>query len=180
DPSTKQPVGWLKGGTVTIHPALTAADAATPTRWLKRLHLYRLQHRSLRHQARCEIAPERNHQFARQGHDGDALDALAGIERAPPIFLGELAVRLMPQPQPGQFDRGAAGARIARLADALLTIDPAALPWTGGQSEIARDLTPVAKVLVEHLAAQCRRECRAEAFEAKQERAALGHLGRRR
>ncbi len=27
---------WPKGGTVTIHPALTAADAATPTRWLKR------------------------------------------------------------------------------------------------------------------------------------------------
>ena len=29
DPSTKRPVVWPKGGTVTIHPALTAADAAT-------------------------------------------------------------------------------------------------------------------------------------------------------
>ena len=49
----------------------------------------------------------------------------------------ERAVRLMPQPQPGQFDRGAAGARIARLADALLAVDPAAVPRTGRQPEIA-------------------------------------------
>jgi hypothetical protein len=28
DPSTKRPVCWPEGGTVTIHPALTAASAA--------------------------------------------------------------------------------------------------------------------------------------------------------
>src|SRR5437764_2954755 len=58
-------------------------------RSLKRLHLYRLEHRSLGHKAGCEIAPERHDELARQGHNGDALDAFAGIKRAPPIVLGE-------------------------------------------------------------------------------------------
>src|SRR5437660_5137830 len=143
-------------------------------RSLKRLHLYRLEHRSLGHKAGCEIAPERHDELARQGHNGDALDAFAGIKRAPPIVLGELAVRLMPHPQPGHLDRGATGARVARLADALVAIGPAALPWTGRQPEIARDLTPIAEVLVEHLVGQRRCERRAEAFEPEQEFAALG------
>src|SRR6266436_2407512 len=120
----------------------------TPTRWLKRLDLCRLEHRSLGHKAGCEIAPERHDQLARQGHDGDALDALAGIECASPILLGEFAVRLMSQPQPGHLDRGATGAWVARLADPLVAIDPAALPWTGRQPEIARDLAPIAEVFV--------------------------------
>src|SRR5207244_5261101 len=106
----------------------------------------------------------------------DALVALAGIvvgAAAEPS--GERTLRLMPQPQPGQFDRGAAGAWIARLADALVAVGPAALPWTGRQPEIARDLTPITKVLVEHLAGQRRRERRTEAFEPEQQFAALGH-----
>src|SRR5882724_12907950 len=148
--------------------------------FLKWLHLYRLEHRALGHEAGREIAPERHHQLARQGDDGDALDALAGIERALAVLQGELAVRLMPQPQPGQFDRGATGARIARLADALVAVDPAALPRTGRQPEIAPDLAPVAEVLVEHLAGQRRRERRTEAFEPAQQFAAPGHLGFRR
>src|SRR5882762_4933040 len=171
---------WPKGGTVIIHPALTAADAATPTRWLKGLDLCRLEHRSLGHEAGCEIAPERHDQLARQGHDGDALDALAGIECASPILLGEFAVRLMPQPQPGQFDRGTAGARIARLADPLVAVDPAALPRTGCQPEIAPDFTPIAEVLVERLVGQRRRERRTEAFKPEQQLATLGYLSRRR
>src|ERR1700738_818526 len=149
-------------------------------RSLKRLHLYRLEHRCLGHKAGWEIAPERHDALARQGHNGDALDAFAGIERAPPVVLGELAVRLMPHPQPGHLDRGATGARVARLADALVAIDPAALPWTGRQPEIASDLTPIAEVLVEHLVGQRRCERRAEAFEPEQEFAALDHLSHRR
>ena len=86
----------------------------------------------------------------------------------------------MPQPQPGQFDRGATGARVARLADALLAVDPAAPPRTGRQPEIACDLTPIAEVLVEHLVRQRRCERRAQAFEPAQELAALRHLRRRR
>src|SRR4029077_4078501 len=119
-------------------------------------------------------------QLARQGHNGDAPGAPAGIERALPEPLAELAVRLMPQPQPGQLDRGAAGARIARLADPLVAIGSAALPWTGRQPEIARDLAPVAEILVEHLLGQLRREHQAKTFEPLQKFAAPNHLSHRR
>ena len=140
---------WPKGGTVIIHSARTAADAATLTRCLKRLRLRGLEQGSFGDQAGCEVAPERHHQLARQRHDGDALVALAGIvvgAAAEPS--GERTLRLMPQPQPGKFDGGAAGARIARLADALVAVNSAALPWTGRQPETARDLTPIAEVLL--------------------------------
>ena len=139
---------WPKGGTVIIHSALTAADAATLTRCLKRLCLRCLEQGSFGHQAGCEVAPERHHQLACQGHDGDALVALAGIvvgAAAEPS--GERTLRLMPQPQPGQFDRGATSARVARLADALVAVDPAALPWTGRQPEIACDSRRLRKSL---------------------------------
>src|SRR5882672_3001985 len=172
---------WPKGGTVIIHSALTAADAATLTRCLKGLRLRGLEQGSFRDQAGCEVAPERHHQFARQRHDGDALVALAGIvvgAAAEPS--GERTLRLVPQPQPGKFDGGTAGARVACLADTLVAVDPAALPWAGRQPEIACDRTPIAEVLVEHLAGQRRRERRAEAFEPEQEFAALRHLRRRR
>src|SRR5271166_831365 len=90
-----------------------------------------LEHRPLGHEPGCKVSPECHDQLARQGHDGGALDALASIERTLPEPLGERTVRLMPQPQPGQFDRSTAGAGIARLADPQVAIDPAALPWTG-------------------------------------------------
>src|SRR4249920_4170726 len=129
--------------------------------FVKSLRLHRLEHRPCGHKTGCEVAPKRHHQLARQGHNGNAPDARAGIERALPEPLAELAARLMPQPQPGQFDRGAAGARIARLANPLVAIGSAALPWTGRQPEIARDLAPVVEVLVERLLGQRRRERRA-------------------
>ena len=97
DPSTKAAC-WPKGGTVTIHPALTAASAATLTRSLKSLRLRGLEHRTRGHKAGCEEAPKRHDQFARQRHNGDALDPFAGIERALPEPLGERAVGLMTQP----------------------------------------------------------------------------------
>src|SRR6185312_6180270 len=104
---------WPKGGTVIIHSALTAADAATLTRCLKRLRLRCLEQGSFGQKAGCEVAPERHHQLARQRHDGDALVALAGIVvGAAAVPSGERTLRLMPQPQPGQLDRGAAGARV--------------------------------------------------------------------
>src|ERR1700726_2846260 len=136
---------------------------------VKSLRLRRLEHRPCGHKTGCEVTPKRHHELARQFHNGDALGALAGIERALPEPSAELAARLMPQPQPGQFDRGAAGARIARLADPLVAIDAAASPWTGRQPKIARNLAPVAEVLVKHLLSQRRRERRTEAFEPLQQ-----------
>ena len=51
-------------------------DAGAFVKWLR---LHGLEHRALGHEAGGEIAPERHDQLARQGDDGDALDALAGI-----------------------------------------------------------------------------------------------------
>src|SRR5437763_13858524 len=118
-------------------------------RSLKRLHLFRLEHRSLVDKAGCEIAPERHDELARQGHNGDALDAFAGIKRAPPIVLGELAVRLMPHPQPGHLDRGATGARVARLADALVAIEMAWLRSEEHTSELQSPMYLVYRLLLE-------------------------------
>jgi hypothetical protein len=84
-----------------------------------------------RHKPGGEIAPQRHYQLARQGDDADALGALAGIGGTAAEPTAEFAFRLMPQPEPGQFDGLEAGARITRLADALLTIDAPALPGTG-------------------------------------------------
>src|ERR1700756_3587287 len=91
----------------------------------------------LRNEARGEIAPQRHDQLAGQCDDGDALGALAGVGGAGAEPAAERAVRLMAEPEPGQFDRLVARPPIAGLADALLAIDAAALPGTGRQSAIA-------------------------------------------
>src|SRR5438045_9403208 len=90
--------GYLAHGWLGHHPSRADTADAAATRWLNVLCLRCLEHRSTRHKSGCEIAPERDHQLARQRHDGDALDALAGVERAPPVLLGECTVWLMPQP----------------------------------------------------------------------------------
>jgi hypothetical protein len=136
-----QPACWPWGGTVIIHPA-AAADSATLTRWFKSLRLRCLEHRSLGHQAGCDIAPVRHHQLARQGHDGDALEALASVERAMVEPSAERAFRLVPQPQPGQFNRGTASARVARFAGPLDSINPPALPWTGRWVSVVANAGP--------------------------------------
>jgi hypothetical protein len=113
--------------------------SATLTRWFKSLRLHCLEHRSLGHQAGCDIAPERHHQLARQGHDGEAL---ASVERAMVEPSAERAFRLVPQPQPGQFNRGTASARVARFAGPLDSINPPALPWTGRWVSVVANTGP--------------------------------------
>src|SRR6185503_7349059 len=70
----------------------------------------------------------------------------------------EGAARLMAQPQPGQLDRGAPRPRVARLGDALVASDSAALPRTGSEAEVAAHLAPVAEGPEEHFVAQHRGE----------------------
>src|SRR5262245_51600821 len=120
--------------------------------------ILRLENCSLGDQSGGEIAPQRHHQLACQGDDGDAPDALAGVRRALPEPAAESAVWLMLQPQPGQLDGGMAGASIAGLADPLIAIDAAAEPWACAQPEVAADLPAIAEVLVEDLIHQPARE----------------------
>src|SRR5439155_13224799 len=79
DPSTTTAIVWPKGGTVIIHPALTAlrCDAARPL-----LAVTHVEHGALRHQPGGEIAPQRHDQLARKGDDRNAPEPLAGVERA--------------------------------------------------------------------------------------------------
>jgi len=98
-----------------------------------------------------EIAPQRHDQLARQGDNSDALGPFAGVGGARGEPPAERAVRLMPPPQPSEFNSLEAGARIACLADPLLAIDAAAAPWAWCQPAIAGDLAPIMEVLVEHL-----------------------------
>src|ERR1700757_2001302 len=131
---------------------------------------------SLGNKSGGEIAPQGDDQLARQRDDGDAPGAFAGIGRAREKPAAEPAVRLMAEPEPGQFDRLLTGAPIAGLADALLAVDAATLPGTGRQSAIACDLTPVAEILVEHLVHQRGGERRTKRLEPLQEMTSCGHL----
>src|SRR5213083_1259873 len=179
DPSTRA-AHVVAQGWHGHHPSRAdRGRAAVLARWWKLLCLARLEHRMFGHEPGGEIAPQRHDQLARQGDDGNALDPAAGAGRAGPEPLAERAVRLMQQPQPGELDRLVAGARIARLADPLLALDPAAAPRTGHQSAVAGDLAPIAEVLVEHLVHEGGREHRAEALEPEQEFLALCHPRRR-
>jgi hypothetical protein len=89
-----------------------------------------LHHSLLGNEPGGEIAPQGHNQLARQSNDGDAPGALAGIGRAGPEPLAQRAVRLMAEPEPGQFDRLLACQPIACLADALLPRDATAPPGT--------------------------------------------------
>src|SRR3974390_3028767 len=74
------------------------------------------QHGAFRHQAVLEIAPQCNHELARQRHDGDAPHASFLIADAGAEPMGELAVRLMVEPAPGELDGERARAAVAGLA----------------------------------------------------------------
>jgi hypothetical protein len=134
----------------------------------------------LGNEAGGDVAPQRHDQLARQCNDGDTFGALAGIDGAGAEPEAERAVGLMAKPEPGQLDRLVAGTPIAGLADALLTIDAATLPGTGGQSAIAGNFTAVAEVLVEQLVDQRCGEGRAERFEAQQQVPPFRHRRRSR
>ena len=88
----------------------------------------RAQHGAVGHDAGFQIAPERHHQFAGQGDQGDLADtALQGAHTLdePPA---QVAVGLVAEPQPCELDGERAASGVAGLADALLTIDAAAAP----------------------------------------------------
>src|SRR5262249_54597379 len=76
--------------------------------------------------------------------------------------------RLSAQPQPGQFDRLAAGAPVARLADPLFAAGRAAAPGAWRQPDVAADLAAVVEVLVQRLVDQRPGRCQAQALELAQ------------
>src|SRR5207253_10506505 len=117
DPSTRRLLCWPEGGTVTIHPALTAANAAAPARPLRSLR-FCLEHRMFGNEPGGEIAPQRRDQLARQGDDGDAFDATAPIERALTEPLTERAVGRSAAPRTGR--QPAIAGDLAPIAEVLI------------------------------------------------------------
>src|SRR5215207_4864755 len=156
--------GCLVGPRVARSPS-TRADRGKRCGAAASVDPLRLDHGPFGEEPGGEIAPQRHHQFARQGDDGDAPDAAARAGRAPKELAAERAVRLMSQPQPGELDRLVARARIARLADPLLAVGPSAAPRARREPDVAGDLAPIVEVLVEHLVGQCPRERRTETLE---------------
>src|ERR1700753_3679956 len=68
------------------------------------------------------------------------------------------AVRLMPQPQPGELNHDRASLGVAGLTDPLITTHRAALKMRRRQTDIARQLSAIVKRAVEHFADKCGRK----------------------
>src|SRR6516164_5024917 len=120
--------------------------------------LLRLEHGVFRNEAGGEKTPQRHHQLARQGDNRDPPNPFARVRRALAEPFAQRALGLMLKPEPGQLDRGVAGA--PGLADPLFTIGIAAAPGTSVQPEIGTDFAAIAEILVERLVDQPTRERR--------------------
>ena len=99
-----------------------------------------VQHGAGGHHAGFEISPQRHHQLARHRHDGEASDAALDVADPVEEPAGQIAVGLMSDPQPGEFDGELAGAVVAGFADALVALAVPAVVGHPDQSEIAADL----------------------------------------
>src|SRR5215216_6747720 len=151
---------YLSNGTVALGGHRSTPIHADPRRsrfvasslWPQRTRSD-LQYGAIRHKANRHIAPQGDDQLpGHRDQHNPAHPALAGAHTVmEPARQG--AARLMAQPQPGQLDRGAPRPRVARLGDALVASDSAALPWTGSEAEVAAHLAPVAEVAEEHFVA---------------------------
>src|SRR5215469_6997569 len=109
---------------------------------------------ALRDQSGFEIAPERDHQFARQCHNSDASDASLGLADALGEPLAQSAVRLVADPQPGDLDSKPARAGIARLADALINAHRATVVGARRQAKIAGQFAAIVEVTIEYFTTQ--------------------------
>src|SRR5271157_2769661 len=128
----------------------------------------RLEHGALGNDALGDIAPQGDEEFAGQRHDGDAADSsLAGADpRLKPA--AQRRSRLVAQPEPGKLNHGVPQATIARLGDALIPFDAAALPGAGRQSSICCYLASVAEAAKQRFKPEERRELRAHALELEE------------
>src|SRR5215469_9026192 len=123
---------------------------------------------ALRDQSGFEIAPERDHQFARQCHNSDASDASLGLADALGEPLAQSAVRLVADPQPGDLDSKPACAGIAGLADALINAHRATVVGAWRQAKIAGQFAAIVKVTIEYFPTQRDAADLSNAFQAHQ------------
>src|SRR5580704_6225927 len=107
----------------------------------------------------------RHQQLACQRHDGDAADAaLRGTDTRPEPDA-QIAVGLIAQPQPGEFDPGGSPLAVAGLADPLIMGHVSALKRARRVADITRELAAIVEVTMEYLANQHRGKLRADRLE---------------
>jgi len=126
-----------------------------------------LQSGAFRHQTCLEIAPERNQQFACDCDDRNPPDTALEFANAIAELGAQIAVGLMPQPQPRELNHHGASLGIARLADTLITAHRAALKMRRRQT-VARRLFAIVKRAVEHFADKRRRKIGPDALDLGQ------------
>src|SRR3981189_567445 len=118
-----------------------------------------------RHYASFKITPERHQQLARQRHDGDAADAAFRGTDTRPEPDAQIAVGLIAQPQPGEFDPGGSSLAVTSLADPLVMRHVSALERARREADITRQLAAIVEVTMEYLANQHRGKLRTDRLE---------------
>ena len=140
-----------------------------PCRWRNSMTLYaglgRLQHCALRHFPVCQVAPERDQQAAGKGHDRDPTDPSTLLADACTEPAAQLAVGLMPHPQPSQLDHDMAQAPIAGFRDTLFPGDRAAAPRRRHQPGIGGHCPSVGKLATKALMVEHRSNLRTDRLE---------------
>ena len=104
----------------------------------------------------------RHQQLACQRHNGDAADAAFRGTDTRPEPDAQIAVGLIAQLQPGEFDPGGSPLAVAGLADPLVVGHVSALKRARRVADITRQLAAIVEVTMEYLANQHRGKLRAE------------------
>src|SRR3984893_12490624 len=127
-----------------------------------------------RNQPSFKITPQRHQQLACQRHDGDAADAaFHGTDtRLEPD--AQIAVGLIAQPQPGEFDPGGSPLAVAGLADPLVMRHVSALERARREADITRQLAAIVEVTMKYLANQHRGKLRTDRLELMENLDLLG------
>src|SRR5260370_40516065 len=97
------------------------------------------------------VAPERDQQLARHGHNGDPPCAPGQRADALAEPLCQLAARLVAKPEPCELDHSRPCARVSRPADPPIAIHTAALVGHWCDADVARDLPAVVEWTREYL-----------------------------
>src|ERR1700719_5661 len=118
-----------------------------------------------RHHASFKITPKRHQQLACQRHNGDAADAAFRGTDTRPEPDAQIAVGLIAQPQPGEFDPGGSPLAVAGLADPLVMRHVSALERARREADITRQLAAIVEVTMKYLANQHRGKLRTDRLE---------------
>jgi len=139
---------WFSPATHPTHPTPTRRSVGTvrlsscvPCHW-------RVEDRTLWHQAVLDVTPKSNRQLARNSNDHDLPHARALTCSALNEPSGECTLWLMPDPQPCGLNHNGAHVATARSRNPLAVLLLAAVVGAWGKAQKASHLLPVGKLAV--------------------------------